>query len=49
MNEKRIEKEEFAPRAVENAVSAEDIQKARAEKIAKIKEAQSENSDEGDN
>lgn len=42
MNEKRVEKEEFAPRPVENAVSAEDIAKARAEKLAKLKAAKDE-------
>ena len=37
MNESRVEKEEFAPRPVENAINAEDIEKMRAEKMAKLK------------
>lgn len=37
MNESRVEKEEFAPRKVDNALTAEDIEKMRAEKMAKLK------------
>lgn len=38
------EKDEFAPRKVDNALTAEDIQKAKAEKIAKLKAAQAKDS-----
>ena len=42
------EKDEFAPRKVENALTAEDIQKAKDEKIAKLKAAKAEDFDNKD-